>query len=44
MDFPSGMNSFRRMVVYRIADRFGLQAEQINLDVSMFTGECGSPF
>lgn len=34
MDFPSGMNSFRRMVVYRIADRFGLQAEQINLDVS----------
>jgi hypothetical protein len=34
LEFPSGLNSFRRLVVYRLADRFGLQKEQINYDIN----------
>jgi hypothetical protein len=34
LEFPSGLNSFRRLVVYRLADRFGLQKGQIQIDAN----------
>lgn len=37
LDLPSGLNSFRRLVAHRLADRFSLLKEQITIEVSLAT-------